>query len=248
VTCRTSARRLGSPNIRSLYIPVSAVPADPRKKKPKTTDEAGIPGAFEGESVTRRRFMTGTAHSAGAVAVAAFTLPGVGFALGPVLEEANHPWQAVGPPSDFNDQTYEPKTFTATEGIGEVGKSTVYVRKYSPQVDSEPPDAYNSFIAISTRCMHLGCPVRYVAPSERFICPCHGGSYDKEGKVNGGPPVRPLDRFYTRVKDGLVEIGPRFSLDSKMQRFSPREPGQALDGVGQYLYPSRPTVRKLPGP
>jgi menaquinol-cytochrome c reductase iron-sulfur subunit len=59
--------------------------------------------------------------------------------------------------------------------------------------------------------------------------------------VAGGPPVRPLDRFYTRFNSssGLVEIGPRFSVNSELHRFSPRDPGQPLDGIGQYLYPAR---------
>ena len=62
----------------------------------------------------------------------------------------------------------------------------------------------------------------------------------------GGPPVRPLDRFYTRVRGGQVEIGPRFSVNSELRRFSPRLPGEDLDGIGPYLYPSRPGQRKLP--
>jgi hypothetical protein len=57
--------------------------------------------------------------------------------------------------------------------------------------------------------------------------------------VAGGPPVRPLDRFYTRVNNGQVEIGPRYSVNSELERFSPRDPGQPLDGIGQYLYPAR---------
>ena len=96
-----------------------------------------------------------------------------------------------------------------------------------------------TFIAISTRCMHLGCPVRFVAASERFICPCHGGVYDFTGAVAGGPPVRPLDRFYTRVRDGQVEVGPRYSVNSEFKRFPDyRDPAQDLDGIGQYLYPA----------
>ena len=76
--------------------------------------------------------------------------------------------------------------------------------------------------------MHLGCPVRFVAAAERFICPCHGGVYDFTGKVAGGPPVRPLDRFYTRVRDGQVEVGPRYSVNSEFERFpSYRDPGAA---------------------
>ena len=31
------------------------------------------------------------------------------------------------------------------------------------------------------------------------------------------------------------------------ERFSPRDPGEPLDGIGQYLYPSRPTMRKIQG-
>ena len=92
--------------------------------------------------------------------------------------------------------------------------------------------------------MHLGCPVRFVDAAERFICPCHGGVYDFRGKVAGGPPVRPLDRFYTRVRSGFLEVGPRYSVNSELRRFSPRYPGEPLDGIGQYLYPSRPTLRK----
>jgi hypothetical protein len=87
--------------------------------------------------------------------------------------------------------------------------------------------------------------VRYVPASQRFICPCHGGVYNFRGLVDGGPPVRPLDRFYTRLRNGRVQVGPRFSVNGELKRFSPRDPGEDLDGIGQYLYPSRPTIRKL---
>jgi Rieske Fe-S protein len=221
--------------------------ADRRQAKSKYTADRQIPGAFEGETVTRRRFMTGTVHVAGAVATSAFLLPAVGFAFGPVFEKHETAWQAVGAPGDFNADTYIPKVITLVSGIGQAGKTTVYIRKRNPRIDTEKADQYNEFVALSTRCMHLGCPVRFVEASARFICPCHGGVYDFEGKRTGGPPVRPLDRFYTRVRDGLVEIGPRFSVNSELKRFSPRDPGQPLDGVGQYLYPARPSTRKLPG-
>ena len=216
-------------------------------KKKLTTEEAQSPGAFEGETVTRRRFMTGTAHAAGGIATAAFVLPAVALAVAPVFEEKEETWEAVGPVADFPDDTYIPRTLTLVAGIGDVGKSTVYIRKYNTDLDDEESDEYNEFIAISTRCMHLGCPVRFVEASERFICPCHGGVYDFQGKVAGGPPVRPLDRFYTRVRNGNLEVGPRFSVNSELKRFSPRDPGMPLDGIGQYLYPARPSVRKIPG-
>jgi menaquinol-cytochrome c reductase iron-sulfur subunit len=133
---------------------------------------------------------------------------------------------------------------TLTPGIGEAGKATVYVRKRNPAIDIDPYDRDTSYIAVTSRCAHLGCPVRWVDAAERFICPCHGGVYDLLGRPVGGPPVRPLDRFYTRVVGGEVQIGPRFSVNSQLRRFSPRDPGEPVDGIGQYLYPSRPTAQK----
>ena len=62
--------------------------------------------------------------------------------------------------------------------------------------------------------------------------------------------MRPLDRFYTRLNTstGLVEIGPRYSVNSELERFSPRDPGQPLNGIGQYLYPEALLdTRCLPG-
>lgn len=204
-----------------------------------------MPGAFEGETVTRRRFMNIGGQAAGGIAAASFLLPALGFAIGPIFKTAPHNWETVGPVGDFPDNNYIPTVITITPGIGEAGKTTVYVRKRNPAIDTDKTDRDAAFIAISTRCAHLGCPVRWVDAAERFICPCHGGVYDLLGRRVGGPPVRPLDRFYTRVRDGYVQIGPRYSVNSELERFSPRDPGEPIDGIGQYAYPSRPSARKL---
>ncbi len=174
--------------------------------------------------------MVGTAHATGAIATSAILLPALGFALGPLFEEHKMRWQPVGKPDEFPDDTYVPKVISLVDGIGEAGKTTVYIRKRNPQIDTDKlPKGFEAeqFVAISTRCMHLGCPVRYTEAAQRFICPCHGGVYDFQGKVDGGPPVRPLDRFYNRVHNGQLEIGPRFSVNRELKRFSPRQPGRA---------------------
>jgi menaquinol-cytochrome c reductase iron-sulfur subunit len=205
-------------------------PPESAKRKPRYTMDEGTAGAFEGETVTRRRFMTGSAMAVGGVATSAFLLPALGFALGPQLEDSTPDrWQDMGPVDDFNATTYVPKVMNIVADAGEAGKSTVYVRKFNPKRDSKI-NADLPYVAISTRCAHLGCPVRYIQASKRFVCPCHGGVYDFEGKVEGGPPVRPLDRFYTRVRDGRVEVGERFSVNSELRRFSVRDPSNHLDG------------------
>ena len=218
-----------------------------KQAKPKYTADRQMPGAFEGETVTRRRLMNVGVNAMGAVAAASFVLPALGFALGPLFSRVPFEWQTIGTTADFPNDTYVTKIVTTTPGIGEAGRTIAYVRARNSQIDTEHSDQYNQFIALSSRCMHLGCPVRFTQAAGRFICPCHGGVYDFRGLVSGGPPVRPLDRFYTRVVGGTtVQIGPRYSVNSELQRFSPRDPGEPLDGIGQYLYPKRFSTSVLP--
>jgi len=213
-------------------------------KKSRYTEARGLPGAFEGETITRRRLMEGTALAAGGIATMAFALPGLGFALGPLFEDTLPTrWQDVGPEDDFNEETYVPRVMNIDAEIGDAGKTTIYVRKFKPGADKVVKGQDRQpYVVISTRCAHLGCPVRYIQASQKFVCPCHGGVYGFQGQVEGGPPVRPLDRFYTRVRAARVEVGDRFSLNSQLERFAPRDPSNHLDGLWQYLYPSRPTT------
>ncbi len=230
------------------------MPADKYSESSKYTSDRGTPGAFEGETVSRRRFMNLSAQGAGGIAVAAFTLPALGFAVGPVFQRTPFSWQIIGTPADFAADQYSTKVVNIISGEGDTGKTLAYVRKRDPSIDVEPHDQYNNYIALWSRCMHLGCPVRYVEAAARFICPCHGGVYNFRGEVAGGPPVRPLDRFYTLERDGYVYLGPPYAVNSELRRFSVRDPGQPLDGIGQYLYPSRfstsvlPSTKNLPSP
>jgi quinol---cytochrome c reductase iron-sulfur subunit, bacillus type len=202
-------------------------------------DAHELPGTFEGETVSRRRFMNKTVHAAGAIAAAAFTLPALGFAIGPVFDQGSDTWQDVGPLVRFSDTTYASVVITVASGIGEAGKSLAFVRRHSQAIDGPPKDKYDHVVAISSRCAHVGCPVRFVETAGSFVCPCHGGVYDFRGIRVGGPPPRPLDRFYTLIKNDRVLIGPRYSVNFELRRFSPRDPGQPLDGIGQFLYPRR---------
>ncbi len=192
--------------------------------------------------MTRRTVFAIGGQAAGAVAVAAVALPTVGFALAPIFDNPEERWEGVGSPDDFIPETYRQAVITIVEGIGDSGKSTVYIRRGSPDLGESPDE----FIAISTRCAHLGCPVRFVEAAGNFICPCHGGVYDFEGGVIGGPPVRPLDRFQTRVVGDTLEVGPRYSVTSELEPVRARDPGEYTGGVWEYLYPPRPTTAPPP--
>jgi menaquinol-cytochrome c reductase iron-sulfur subunit len=201
------------------------------------------PGYFPGESMTRRRAFTVAVQALGGVAGAAVVLPAVGFAIAPIFHRGKERWEAVGVVDDFTADTYKQVVFTPVPGIGEAGKTLAFVRRGSSDLKEDP----NEFIAISSRCAHLGCPVRFVSAAGNFICPCHGGVYDFEGKRIGGPPVRPLDRFQTRVRSNFVEVGPRYSVTSQLEPVRARDPGEFTGGIWEYLYPPRPSTFPPPG-
>jgi len=57
------------------------------------------------------------------------------------------------------------------------------------------------FFSLSARCTHLGCIVVWNRDHHMFLCPCHGGKYDAEGRNVEGPPPRPLDLLALRLDD-----------------------------------------------
>jgi menaquinol-cytochrome c reductase iron-sulfur subunit len=219
--------------------------ADPAEKR---NPESGLikpqpAGYFEGETMTRRTVFALGVQAFGGVALTAVALPVVGFAVAPIFDRPEETWEGVGPADDYVSDTYRQAVITIVEGVGDVGKTTVYIRKGSADLGEDP----NTYIAVSTRCAHLGCPVNFVAAAGTFICPCHGGVYDFEGKVIGGPPVRPLDRFQTRLAaDGTLEIGPRYSVTNDLEPVQARDPGEFTGGIWNYLYPPRFTTPSAP--
>ena len=48
-------------------------------------------------------------------------------------------------------------------------------------------------------CTHLGCLYNWRGLEDKFICPCHGSQFTKEGEYIQGPAPRSLDRFVTRL-------------------------------------------------
>jgi Rieske Fe-S protein len=60
-----------------------------------------------------------------------------------------------------------------------------------------------TFAALSPICTHRGCTVQIRAT--RLVCPCHGSTYDREGRVVRGPAQRALTRYPAVVQgDALI--------------------------------------------
>jgi Rieske Fe-S protein len=226
--------------------------AETTDKPTETPDEEypkpPLAAAFEGETVTRRTVFAIAGQAFGGLAATAIALPVVGFAVAPIFDEAEEIWSPVGLPDDFPNDSYRASVITFVPEIGEAGKTTVYIRRGNPELPGAEHESPEEFVAISTRCAHLGCPVRFVAAAGNFICPCHGGVYGFQGEVIGGPPVRPLDRFQTRINEetGKLEIGPRYSVTNDLEPVRARDPGEFTGGIWEYLYPPRPSVPPAP--
>lgn len=60
-------------------------------------------------------------------------------------------------------------------------------------------------IALSPVCTHRGCQVDLEGP--RLVCPCHGSTYERTGRLVRGPAERGLTRYPVEVgSDGVLEI------------------------------------------
>jgi Rieske Fe-S protein len=61
------------------------------------------------------------------------------------------------------------------------------------------------YVALSAVCQHLGCTVE--RQGDRFVCPCHGSTYARDGAVLRGPTENPLVRFpVERTAEGELVI------------------------------------------
>lgn len=63
------------------------------------------------------------------------------------------------------------------------------------------PEA-GTVVGLSAICTHQGCTV---LPEDTTLhCPCHGSTFDLEGKNMSGPAPKPLPPFAVRVENGAV--------------------------------------------
>jgi Rieske Fe-S protein len=86
--------------------------------------------------------------------------------------------------------------------VGPTGARVVVARQGEGETGED-------FIALSSVCPHLGCQVHWEAGKERFVCPCHNGVFEPQGRAIEGPPAaagQSLARFPLKVEHGLLFI------------------------------------------
>lgn len=64
----------------------------------------------------------------------------------------------------------------------------------------------NQVTALSAVCTHMGCILNYSKFRDRFECPCHGATFEKDGQpTNYASPLSPLPSLQVRVEKGQVQ-------------------------------------------
>ena len=147
----------------------------------------------------RRDFMKATIAVISGVIGAAIGLPAIAYVVGPALQKETDEWIRLG--SVNKVEVNIPALFKTviekqTGWINAEEEFSVYVLTTNGR----------EFIVISNICTHLGCKVRWIPDRDGFFCPCHNGVFAKDGSVVSGPPPRSLDRFESKVEDGILFV------------------------------------------
>jgi len=199
-------------------------------------------GASEGARLTRKEFITAGTVAMGGLLGALIAVPVAGMALAPAVQGPNFRKVKLGTVDDFTEGTFKKVVLEPDADASDayVKQRVAYVRKNKDESsDRLAPSGQGKYTVVSNRCVHLGCPVQESGGT--FVCPCHGGAYDKDGRRDAGPPVRPLDRFQWEEKDGELWAVDEYSLTQKGDRKSLRGPGQHTGGLDGLLYPLQPS-------
>jgi menaquinol-cytochrome c reductase iron-sulfur subunit len=149
----------------------------------------------------RRSFLGLLLAGVGGVVGAVMAIPLVRFATFPLRVPAEETsWSDVGKVDEFLSLA-EPvsRTIDVKKIDGwrsSVVQNGVYV----------VPTGSGNLKVLSSVCPHLGCAVRWIGKQDKFICPCHGGTFTSAGVHVSGPPLRAMDELESKVENGVLKV------------------------------------------
>ena len=161
--------------------------------------------SVRGAKHSRRVFLFKLSLLANGAVGAVLAIPILGYLLGPALKKASgyNSWVALGALSEFPEgetRLVNYRNPVTTSWDGQTGDVPCWVRRVSG----------NTFQVFAINCAHLGCPVRWFAQSQLFLCPCHGGAYYADGSRASGPPERGLFEYQHKVDGNTLMISARY--------------------------------------
>jgi menaquinol-cytochrome c reductase iron-sulfur subunit len=153
--------------------------------------------------ISRRDFIKLTTAAVGTFIGAAVGLPAIDYLIDPALKSTStDAWIPLGKLETFEIGTPTLVSFTRSTVNGWEQTANSYGVFVLRTSDTET-------LVLSNKCTHLGCHVNWHEDKQEFICPCHDAQFDIDGKVLGGPPPRPLDRYagdQVKVEDDTLFI------------------------------------------
>jgi len=140
----------------------------------------------------RRAFIKTTVLCGGAAILTGFPL--VSYFIAPALKKATGKWVEFGAVEDLTPNSIEMLTYEFMVKDGWV----VLPQRGFVWAKTNKDHHIKVF---SSTCTHLACNVIWQAEADQFICPCHSGRFDSNGKPLSGPPTKPLSILEHKIEE-----------------------------------------------
>lgn len=157
-------------------------------------DNSGGSESLSEHELSRRAFMERSIKAIMAFMTVSLGIPALGYLISPALQQQESQWVKLGRATEVKPGV--PTLFRVT------------LKQTTGWVQTETQFAYfvytrdgTNFSVMSNICTHLGCQTHWNEVDGYIECPCHGGRFDVEGNVIGGPVPRPLKRVEFKVDD-----------------------------------------------
>jgi cytochrome b6-f complex iron-sulfur subunit len=149
----------------------------------------------------------------------------------PMILAACDPRQAIaqgkpavnGQPKTNGDPS---KGFTLVGSVADLDQNG-YLQTKKVAILRDPNNS-EKLLAVSPKCTHQGCDVKWAAAEKRYECPCHGSNFGAEGEVLNGPATKPLAAYSAKIvgTQVLVKIATKPIPVDPRKKTSPPSRGQ----------------------
>ncbi|MTJ07452.1 ubiquinol-cytochrome c reductase iron-sulfur subunit [Anabaena sp. UHCC 0204] len=124
----------------------------------------------------------------------------------PVAIAACSPETSTSATSGSNDTN---KGWQKVGSIAELDKTGQLLAENSPVgavLVVGTSQATQKLIAVNPNCTHQGCTIEWKAKQSKFVCPCHGAEFARDGKVKKSPAEKPLKTYQAKIEAGSVFV------------------------------------------
>ena len=156
-------------------------------------------------AVNRRSFLNLLTDLLMAIIGLIVAIPAVGYFWAPLLRRKDggeeEGFQDVGPLADIPTGTWSLRTLEVVQADGWKKtrvRHSIWVRRQG--------DGEKGITILSPICPHLGCPINWHTDQGKFMCPCHGGIFDADGRNISGPPPRGMDPLEFEIRTGRLWV------------------------------------------